>query len=57
MRWRLSSFVFHAHWSAAREQMKASLRYRVRSRTALVEKGEAPKLEVEILEGHAKLSV
>jgi alkaline phosphatase D len=36
---------------------EGSLRYRVRSRTALVEKGEAPKLEVEILEGHAKLSV
>jgi alkaline phosphatase D len=34
-----------------------SLRHRVRSRAALVEKGEAPKLEVEILEGHAKFSV
>jgi alkaline phosphatase D len=33
------------------------LRYRIRSRTALGKKGEAPKLEVEILEGDPKFSV
>jgi alkaline phosphatase D len=33
------------------------LRYRIRSRSALVKKGEAPKLEVEILEGDPKFSV
>jgi alkaline phosphatase D len=33
------------------------LRYRIRSRSALGKKGEAPKLEVEILEGDPKFSV
>ena len=33
------------------------LRYRIRSRTAVEKKGEAPKLEVEILEGDPKFSV
>jgi alkaline phosphatase D len=33
------------------------LRYRIRSRTALWERGESPKLEVEILEGDPKFSV
>jgi alkaline phosphatase D len=33
------------------------LRYRIRSRTALWKTGEAPKLEVEILEGDPKFAV
>jgi alkaline phosphatase D len=33
------------------------LRYRVRSRTALWKKGEAPKLEMQVLEGDPKFSV
>jgi hypothetical protein len=33
------------------------LRYRIRSPTALWKKGEAPRLEVEILEGDPKFAV